>query len=616
MKKLLAILGLCAGFCLPMGLIACDKTEAPSVSTSAPAEETPAKKEITGVSFASVEYTYDGTEKSLTATGLPTGVSASYTGNKGTDAGTYNATVVLSGEGYITKTLNATLTINKATLAGISLEQDGSIKYDGKKHLPTVSGTLPTDAVQSWYFNDTKVEGGVRDADEYAVRLLITAKNYLDLELTATYTIKPDYTGMAKRVIDAFGVKPDPWSYLPQSFAIENKVVSGAIVGKATEKVDPYADFVSVSAIPTNYIGKQMNVVYGVLNTATTALGYVSTVHSALNVIETAYQTFLNNSPDDYAIFEGNAGAFAYKIELDDGYYTLTASISGVEVYIYGDIDEETYGARVQIAADNVLKYEVAPTSLTIAWTVLNVHATQIIFMENESGIVEGHIYEYTKLLGNSSTYLKVDENYTTVVGTKGDFIPTADGRNCEVYDNTTGKLVGTEVKETTKVPLLGTFTYDTLWYNLRDVQGITSIKKIDGKESGVNPDTIYINGSTEKLHSKNVSITNASRRFDIEFKEVCAYTYNTAKEQYEQITFEVPMVFIQETAIETFEEDFADENKLNNEKDANITVHLTVQEGDKTAVNNGYHVLVKVYDTIKELITQDMITAFCAKKA
>ena len=47
--------------------------------------------EITGVTLSNAEYTYDGTEKSVSISGtLPYGATVSYTNEKATDAGTYN----------------------------------------------------------------------------------------------------------------------------------------------------------------------------------------------------------------------------------------------------------------------------------------------------------------------------------------------------------------------------------------------------------------------------------------------------------------------------------------------------------------------------------------------
>ncbi len=615
MKKLLAMLCLCFTVCAATALVACDKKESPSPSTSSSSVDggnssstvTPVEPvEITGVTFVSAQYTYDGTEKTLTVTGLPDGVTAVYTDNKGTNVGTYNASVVLSGEGYITKTLTAVLTIDKATMTGISLEENGSVDYDGEGHFPTINGTLPLGASQAWYFDETLLSEGVKNVGEYAVRLVISAPNYEDLVLTGTYTVAVNYAKMAQDVIDSFGAVPDPWTFLPESFAISNRTVDSSIVPEEDE--NKYADFVDISAIPTNYIGKQMNVVYGVLNTCDTALGYVSKVHATLNVVKTAYATFLSSSPDNTELFEGTAGGFAYRLEMQGDYYKISATVSGFAVYIFADTQEEIFGARVQLGEKNVLKYEVSNEGVTIAWNIMDVSSTYIQFVREE-GATCGYIYETLGALGyekTTSSLLYIGETHTTVVGTKGDFVPSANGRNCEVYDNATGKLVGTEVSE---VLLSGKAAFDTLWYNLKDVSGITSIKKAD-TPNGTNADTIYINGDdSDTIHTELViglSWKVGSRKFDIEFKEVCAYVYNEAEEKYEEVTFEVPMVFIQEEYAGEFNGDFKQQN--------GVTVALSVSAGDAAAVNVGYHTLVESYNQIKDKVTQQAIKDYCAQ--
>ncbi|MDE6059067.1 MAG: hypothetical protein K2G44_03400, partial [Clostridia bacterium] len=56
------------------------------------------EKDITGVTFEDKTVIYDGAEHEITVSGtLPEGVSVSYTGNKGTNVGVYNATATLSG---------------------------------------------------------------------------------------------------------------------------------------------------------------------------------------------------------------------------------------------------------------------------------------------------------------------------------------------------------------------------------------------------------------------------------------------------------------------------------------------------------------------------------------
>ncbi len=357
-----------------------------------------------------------------------------------------------------------------------------------------------------------------------------------------------------------------------------------------------------------------MDVVYDVLKTCDVALGYVTKVNGALNTIQQAYQIFLNSEPANQASFANTVTIggvqCAYSILLDGEYYTLTVDVSGVEVHMYGDIVNARYGSRVQIDDKNVLKYEIAENKLIVALNVLNSYTTYIEFMKEGDSTI-GYVYQYIGALGVStakSALLRVDTNYTTVVGTMGDFIPSADGRNCEVYDNATGRLVGTEVSE---ILLDGKQPFDTLWYNLWDISGITSIKKVDDG-NGTNPDTIYINGKSDTIHTQlagaSAGLAALSRRFDIEFKEVCAYTYDASTGKYTQKTFEVPMLFVQEKYATTFEESFADKN--------DVTIDLLKSSADLTAVANGYHTMVSAYNQIVDLVTQQVVIDFCAKRS
>ena len=100
------------------------------------------QKPITGVTFTDTEFTYDGTEKQITVKGtLPTGATVDYTANKGTDAGTYNATAVVKANGYEDLTLNAKMTIKpkNLTVSGLTAE---SKTYDGTTDAEVKGGTL------------------------------------------------------------------------------------------------------------------------------------------------------------------------------------------------------------------------------------------------------------------------------------------------------------------------------------------------------------------------------------------------------------------------------------------------------------------------------------------
>ena len=75
------------------------------------------------VKFESAEFTYDGQPHSRSVTGdIPQGTNIEYKNNARTDAGSYTVSATLEKDGYESKTLSATLTVNKAEFEGITFE--------------------------------------------------------------------------------------------------------------------------------------------------------------------------------------------------------------------------------------------------------------------------------------------------------------------------------------------------------------------------------------------------------------------------------------------------------------------------------------------------------------
>ena len=79
------------------------------------------KSDITGITFASASYEFDGTSRNILVDGtVPDGVKVAYTVGGAafggaTEIGTYNITATLKGEKYNTLTKTATLTITENT---------------------------------------------------------------------------------------------------------------------------------------------------------------------------------------------------------------------------------------------------------------------------------------------------------------------------------------------------------------------------------------------------------------------------------------------------------------------------------------------------------------------
>jgi len=141
---------------------------------------------ITGVTFESASFVYDGTAKSLSIIGtLPAGVTVSYAGNAKTDAGVYNVIANISGgTNYQDQTLTAQLTISKAAIAGVNFTANNFV-YDGTARSLEISGTLPAGVTVSYTGN------GQIGAGNYNITANINGgNNYQDLRLTAILEIQ------------------------------------------------------------------------------------------------------------------------------------------------------------------------------------------------------------------------------------------------------------------------------------------------------------------------------------------------------------------------------------------------------------------------------------------
>ena len=365
--------------------------------------------EITGIEFQSGDFTYDGTEKRVTVNekDFPAGVTVRYENNAKTDAGEYTATAILSGENYKTKTITKQWKIEKAEITGITVEAAQEAEADGEFHLPVFSGNLPKGVSAKWFYENQSLTGGVKTHGKYQIKLVLSGKNYKEKTYDISYTLKmslKEAKAAAQKAIAAFKETPAPWGFLPDVFKAENKLLTDGQIAQFTpvdkdgKAVNAYGDFVSVSEIPQNYIGKQMNVVYGVLNKAETALSYVNKAQAGLAAVESAYVEFISKNPENYQRFEDTEGTLQYKIEINGGSYNLYVKIGVVSVRIFADMSNEdapVYGARVQLTNTTALKYEMKGAEyLKIALVIQNTASTQIEFVKKD-GNTAGYIYEY-----------------------------------------------------------------------------------------------------------------------------------------------------------------------------------------------------------------------------
>src|SRR5690606_11800707 len=135
------------------------------------------------ITFDGASFTYDGTAHSIFVSRLPADATVTYTGNAQTDAGVYEVTATVSMAGHTDLELTATMTIGKAEIIGIRLE-DGIFVYDGSGRSLAIAGDLPGGTTVS-YMNNARTDAGSQQ-----VTATITGANYETLVLEATLTIE------------------------------------------------------------------------------------------------------------------------------------------------------------------------------------------------------------------------------------------------------------------------------------------------------------------------------------------------------------------------------------------------------------------------------------------
>ena len=401
----------------------------------------------------------------------------------------------------------------------------------------------------------------------------------------------------ARRILEAFQ-KPDPdlWAILPEALRKENMAVTAA----------PDLDFsqgVAVSALPGKFVGKQLNAVYTVAGYLDTALAGLGTFFAYADEIADLYQSFINENPTDYAVFTATYGNFRFRIATEGDTYRLYVSYDPVCMELSVSQNGETYSGRVQLTDSNAIRFESDGDSLKAALD-LSGFLTLQVEMVRQGDVTVGYVYERESVAGvalTTSTYFYSDEDFTTLVGTKGDFINPADkgNRNVEVYDSQTGAYVGAEVRE-----LVAKVRYDTLWFNLADIAGLTSVRRVE-ESNGSNADTVFINGSASAFVPRYNTIlgVKTSRQYDIEFKTVYVLVYDEANDSYETVKTEIPMLFVQRDNLDSY---LADIEELNG-----VTLVNTQTAAEAGAVSVGFTVHLEVYETIKELVTPEQIVAY-----
>ena len=370
-----------------------------------------------------------------------------------------------------------------------------------------------------------------------------------------------------------------------------------------TEVTYDFSSFVNINNIKYGGFGKQWNMVIDNIhqseyfriyfNTDNAILSSaINTVIEHLNSSSTVNKHFQKDNFNASVSFENKMFTLAvqYKTSITN---SLFGNVSPTITMTYDTLSNEKI-YTVKITDTNRMRFTVSDNKYEfgIEYGIAAGQRTSYLVIERKNGGVEGHIYEYITLKDKdvmpSCADFYIKDGYVSVVGNKADAMMVAKGYINELYKANEGKLLGYEVRET-----ISSVAYNTLWFNLNDIGGITSIKigdKTDANESGKSTNDVYLNDSTTLFaptYNKKLGV-KTSRKYDIEFRTQYFYSIDDMGEITEH-EVKVPMMFIQE----------------DNDKDTNFTdypANMLADNGITSTVNLNPTYLTKImadYDTL-----------------
>lgn len=390
---------------------------------------------------------------------------------------------------------------------------------------------------------------------------------------------------------------------------------SGGVLKTQAQLNSNYATFVNTNQIAFGGYGEQWQMVLDNLEQAETLFNVLSVIDTISSASIVAFNNYLDSNPDDTANYEFKQGIYNVYISLEGDVlsyvvdYTANIPLFGeqtVQIALNYNVVTSNKEGRIQIGDANSVKYQVSEDGFIIASRYLGFRTSYIEVTEDENGYIKGSIHEHMTVAGKSISSVaqfNVDDTYVSVVGNKAGAILGFSGTIVELYQKSTGRLLGYEVKET-----LSSIQYNTLWFNLDSQTGITNIKYETDPETQIRK--VYVNNGTTPFKTKSFggfTLKTASRRYDIEFRT--QYFYVMENEVLTKVAKEVPMLFIQ---VEKYDELSADIISQN----SNISsFSLNITSGLKSRIESDYASLIPIFDTQKDEMNYEQISAYIGSK-
>ncbi len=385
----------------------------------------------------------------------------------------------------------------------------------------------------------------------------------------------------------------------------------------------------NVSSINHAGFGEQWQMIVENIDQSVAMAKVFNVAQTVLNAAGNAVDIYITNSYAEEMsyIFSGNGytGKFEFKDSKLVFNITLTESITvpgfgSVKPVIKMEYELAKEAKSIFISLGDSYKvkyvitdngYEMATTyGLTIVGKAIT-RSAYLSIMRNDNKTT-GHIYEYTTFEGSDKIKacadFYVENGYVSVVGNKSSGMVGFDGYINELYSANEGRLLGYEVREELIVAGVSG-TYNTLWFNIWDIQGINSIKitdKSDSNNSGKSNVDVYINDSSTMLsptYNSKFGI-KTSRKYDIEYRIRYYYSYDFVNERYVANAVQIPMMFIQEGEnMSSFSSDMLKDNNLD------VSVSLSPTYLNKILDDND--TLIDIFIKNKDTMSSESIIAY-----
>lgn len=443
-------------------------------------------------------------------------------------------------------------------------------------------------------------------------------------KLYANWNEKVDIKSYLKSLI--FATEQDPYSYIPAKMKQSNS--ANHVI--ASEVTYDFASSTNVSDIKYGGFGEQWHMVIDNIQQSELFFSVLTLGETAINSSVVLFNNYLDKNPDDTASHTLKETKYTAKLTFKDGILAYTIQYkTNLNIPFFGNVMPQvdmTYNVatsekavRIKLTENNAMKY--VSTADTYAFAIqYGVEAVnrkayfQLNRLQDES--IQGHIYEFVQFKDKdmvpSCADFYIGKTYTSVVGNKASGLVGFKGYINELYKTNEGKLLCYEVRETLTV--LGiSGQYNTLWFNLNDINGITSVKAIanennTGNYTNKNPYDVYLNGSSSKFeptYNKKLG-KNTSRKYDVEFRK--QYFYGYQEDKLVEYETNIPMMFIQD----------------NNDKDTNfndfpsdilsksgITASVKLAQADLNKVRDDYSKLIDAFIANKETVTGTTIETY-----